>query len=73
MLANGVPPKVAAERLGHADPTPFTNLSGDRVGSHHRHPRHRPPQPEVEIVYKVCCIYYWCDLQQNATTAGSMA
>lgn len=26
MLANGVPPKVAAERLGHADPTLFTNL-----------------------------------------------
>jgi integrase len=25
-LANGVPPKVAAERLGHADPTLFTNL-----------------------------------------------
>ena len=26
MLANGVPPKVAAERLGHAGPTLFTNL-----------------------------------------------
>lgn len=26
MLANGVAPKVAAERLGHADPTLFTNL-----------------------------------------------
>jgi integrase len=26
MLANGVPPKVAAERLGHADPTLFTRL-----------------------------------------------
>lgn len=26
MLACGVPPKVAAERLGHADPTLFTNL-----------------------------------------------
>jgi integrase len=26
MLDNGVPPKVAAERLGHADPTLFTNL-----------------------------------------------
>ncbi len=26
MLASGVPPKVAAERLGHADPTLFTNL-----------------------------------------------
>jgi integrase len=26
MLANGVPPKVAAERLGHADPTLFINL-----------------------------------------------
>ncbi|MGH9170318.1 MAG: tyrosine-type recombinase/integrase [Acidimicrobiales bacterium] len=26
MLALGVPPKVAAERLGHADPTLFTNL-----------------------------------------------
>jgi len=25
-LANGVPPKVAAERLGHADATLFTNL-----------------------------------------------
>jgi integrase len=25
-LANGVPPKVAAERLGHADPTLFMNL-----------------------------------------------
>jgi integrase len=26
MLAKGVPPKVASERLGHADPTLFTNL-----------------------------------------------
>ena len=26
MLASGVPPKVAAERLGHADPTLFINL-----------------------------------------------
>ena len=26
MLASGVPPKVAAERLGHADPMLFTNL-----------------------------------------------
>lgn len=26
MLANGVPPKVAAERLGHSDPTSFLNL-----------------------------------------------
>jgi integrase len=26
MLASGVPAKVAAERLGHADPTLFTNL-----------------------------------------------
>jgi integrase len=26
MLATGVPPKVAAERLGHADPTLFANL-----------------------------------------------
>ena len=26
MLASGVPPKVAAERLGHADATLFTNL-----------------------------------------------
>jgi integrase len=26
MLAGGVPPKVAAERLGHADATLFTNL-----------------------------------------------
>ena len=26
MLANGVPPKVAAERLGHSDATLFTNL-----------------------------------------------
>jgi len=26
MLSAGVPPKVAAERLGHADPTLFTNL-----------------------------------------------
>ena len=26
MLASGVPPKVAAERLGHADPSLFTNL-----------------------------------------------
>jgi integrase len=26
MLANGIPPKVAAERLGHADPTLFMNL-----------------------------------------------
>jgi integrase len=26
MLANGVPPKVAAERLGHADATLFSNL-----------------------------------------------
>ena len=28
MLASGVAPKVAAERLGHADPTLFTNLYG---------------------------------------------
>jgi integrase len=44
MLASGVPPKVAAERLGHADPTLFTNLyshvtptmqreAADRIGS----------------------------------------
>jgi integrase len=44
MLANGVPPKVAAERLGHADPTLFTNLyshvtptmqreAADRIGA----------------------------------------
>jgi integrase len=26
MLSEGVPPKVAAERLGHADPTLFMNL-----------------------------------------------
>lgn len=26
MLASGVPPKVAAERLEHANPTLFTNL-----------------------------------------------
>jgi integrase len=26
VLASGVPPKVAAERLGHADPTLFTSL-----------------------------------------------
>jgi integrase len=26
MPGSGVPPKVAAERLGHADPTLFTNL-----------------------------------------------
>lgn len=26
MLANGVPPKVAAEWLGHADATLFTDL-----------------------------------------------
>ncbi len=26
MLASGVPPKVAAERLGHSDPTLFSNL-----------------------------------------------
>jgi integrase len=26
MLSIGVPPKVAAERLGHADPTLLTNL-----------------------------------------------
>ncbi|MGH8276027.1 MAG: tyrosine-type recombinase/integrase [Steroidobacteraceae bacterium] len=26
MLASGIPPKVAAERLGHADPMLFTNL-----------------------------------------------
>lgn len=26
MLASGVPPKVAAERLGHADATLFSNL-----------------------------------------------
>jgi integrase len=26
MLANGVPPKVAAERLGHSDPSLFMNL-----------------------------------------------
>jgi hypothetical protein len=28
-----------------------------------------PPQPEVEIVFKVCCLYYWCDLQQNVARA----
>lgn len=44
MLASGVAPKVAAERLGHADPTLFTNLyshvtstmqreAADRIGS----------------------------------------
>lgn len=44
MLANGVPPKVAAERLGHADATLFTNLyshvvptmqreAADRIGA----------------------------------------
>jgi integrase len=44
MLASGVPPKVAAERLGHADATLFTNLyshvtptmqreAADRLGS----------------------------------------
>ena len=44
MLASGVPPKVAAERLGHADPTLFTNLyshvtptmqrdAADRIGA----------------------------------------
>ncbi|MGB5759033.1 MAG: tyrosine-type recombinase/integrase, partial [Acidimicrobiales bacterium] len=26
MLVRGIPPKVAAERLGHADPTLFLNL-----------------------------------------------
>jgi hypothetical protein len=26
MLASGVPPKVAAERVGHADTTLFSNL-----------------------------------------------
>lgn len=44
MLASGVAPKVAAERLGHADPTLFTNLyshvtptmqrdAADRIGA----------------------------------------
>jgi integrase len=44
MLASGVPPKVAAERLGHSDPTLFTNLyshvtptmqrdAADKIGS----------------------------------------
>ncbi len=44
MLASGVPAKVAAERLGHADPTLFTNLyshvtptmqrdAADRIGA----------------------------------------
>lgn len=44
MLANGVPPKVAAERLGHADAQLFTNLyshvtptmqreAADRIGA----------------------------------------
>ncbi len=44
MLASGVPAKVAAERLGHADPTLFTNLyshvtptmqreAADKIGS----------------------------------------
>ena len=44
MLAGGVPPQVAAERLGHSDPTLFTNLyahvtptmqrdAADRIGS----------------------------------------
>ena len=31
MLASGVAPKVAAERLGHADPTLFTNLYSSHV------------------------------------------
>ena len=26
MLASGIPPKVAAERLGHSDPSLFMNL-----------------------------------------------
>ncbi|MGA2530414.1 MAG: site-specific integrase [Acidimicrobiales bacterium] len=44
MLANGVPPKVAAERLGHSDPSLFMNLyshvtpsmqreAADRIGT----------------------------------------
>jgi integrase len=44
MLANGVPPKVAAERLGHSDPSLFMNLyshvtpsmqreAADRIGA----------------------------------------
>jgi integrase len=36
MLANGVPPKVAAERLGHADPTLFTNLYSHATPTMHR-------------------------------------
>ncbi len=28
MLASGIPPKVAAERLGHDDPTLLSNLYG---------------------------------------------
>lgn len=54
MLANGVPPKVAAERLGHADATLFTNLyshvtptmqrdAADRLGTALFGPPAEPP------------------------------
>jgi integrase len=36
MLANGVPPKVAAERLGHSDPSLFMNLYSDVTPSMQR-------------------------------------
>ncbi|MBV8982562.1 MAG: site-specific integrase [Acidimicrobiia bacterium] len=36
MLASGVPPKVAAERLGHADPTLFMNLYSHATPTMHR-------------------------------------
>jgi len=42
MLASGVPPKVAAERLGHADPTLFTNLYS-----------HVTPTMQREAAYKI--------------------
>jgi hypothetical protein len=41
MLANGVPPKVAAERLGHADPTLFTNLYSHVTPTMQRQPPRR--------------------------------
>ncbi|MCA1709915.1 MAG: hypothetical protein LC808_44190 [Actinobacteria bacterium] len=38
MLANGLPPKVAVERLGHADPTLFTNLDSHVTPTMQREP-----------------------------------
>lgn len=48
MLASGVPPKVAAERLGHPDPTLFTNLY-----SHVTQTMHREAASKIGAPYSV--------------------